>query len=322
MICRVLTGPTAGGKTSLSLALAEKHGWEIACMDSMQIYRGLDIGTAKPTPEERSRVPHHLLDVCDPRESFSVTMYRDLAEALIRRRWAEDRKELLFVGGTGLYLQAMMHPMAMGTVPADEKLREELRALSLTPGGKEKLHRMLRELDPDSADRLPPNDVRRVIRAIEVSRATGIPFSRQPAGEDASPFQWRVAVLDWPRDLLYDRINRRVRQMMDQGLEEEVRALLESGVPRESQSMQAIGYKEMIRFLDGACSREETMEEIRKATRHYAKRQLTFLRREPGAVWLDARAENLQEAAEQVFCRSESPGPEDPSFSRADQNAT
>ena len=131
-------------------------------------------------------------------------------------------------------------------------------------------------------------------------------------------FLWKVAVLNWPRDLLYARINRRVRQMMDRGLEGEVRALLASGVPRESQSMQAIGYKEMIRFLDGACTREEAMEEIRKATRHYAKRQLTFLRREPRAVWLDARAENLAEAAEQVFCGQEALIPEKKSITAED----
>ena len=278
IICRILSGPTASGKTELSLRLAEKHGWEICCMDSMQVFRGMDIGTAKPTSEDRKRVPHHLLDLCDPAENFSVAAYRDLAEELIRRKWKEERKELLFVGGTTLYLLALTQPMEFGTVPADEGMREELHRLAEKPEGKTALHRILAELDPETAERLPENDIRRTIRAIEVSRATGVPFSKQPSRKTLSPFSWKTAALSIPKEILYERINQRVMQMMEKGLPDEVRGLLDRGVPPEAQSMQALGYKECILYLRYRNSLEETIELIRKGTRHYAKRQETFFR--------------------------------------------
>ena len=300
IICRVLTGPTASGKTALSLRLAEKHGWEIFCMDSMQIYRGMDIGTAKPTREERARVPHRMIDICDPRDAFSVAAYREQAEALVRQK-AEEGREVLFVGGTGLYLQAMMHPMGMGSVPADETLRAELRALAATEEGKNRLHGMLAEIDPATAARLPVGDVRRTIRAIEVTRGTGIPFSMQPDREEESPFLWRVAATDMPREILYDRINRRVEQMIREGLAEEVRCLLEAGVPPESQSMQGLGYKEMIPYLRGEWPMDKAVEEIQKGSRHYAKRQGTFLRRLEGIRSVDALAADAAEQAETIL---------------------
>ena len=300
IICRVLTGPTASGKTALSLRLAEKHGWEIFCMDSMQIYRGMDIGTAKPTREERARVPHRMIDICDPRDAFSVAAYREKAEALVRQK-AEKGREVLFVGGTGLYLQAMMHPMGMGSVPADEALRAELRALAATEEGKNRLHGMLAEIDPATAARLPVGDVRRTIRAIEVTRGTGIPFSMQPDREEESPFLWRVAATEMPRETLYDRINRRVEQMIRQGLAEEVRRLLEAGVPPESQSMQGLGYKEMIPYLRGEWPMDKAVEEIQNGSRHYAKRQGTFLRRLEGIRSVDALAADAAEQAETIL---------------------
>ena len=300
IICRVLTGPTASGKTALSLRLAEKHGWEIFCMDSMQIYRGMDIGTAKPTREERARVPHRMIDICDPRDAFSVAAYREQAEALVRQK-AEEGKEVLFVGGTGLYLQAMMHPMGMGSVPADETLRAELKALAATEEGKNRLHGMLAEIDPATAARLPVGDVRRTIRAIEVTRGTGIPFSMQPDREEESPFLWRVAATDMPREILYDRINRRVEQMIREGLAEEVRCLLEAGVPPESQSMQGLGYKEMIPYLRGEWPMDKAVEEIQKGSRHYAKGQGTFLRRLEGIRSVDALAADAAGQAETIL---------------------
>ena len=300
IICRVLTGPTASGKTALSLRLAEKHGWEIFCMDSMQIYRGMDIGTAKPTREERARVPHRMIDICDPRDAFSVAAYREQAEALVRQK-AEEGREVLFVGGTGLYLQAMMHPMGMGSVPADETLRAELRALAATEEGKNRLHGMLAEIDPATAARLPVGDVRRTIRAIEVTRGTGIPFSMHPDREEESPFLWRVAATDMPREILYDRINRRVEQMIHEGLAEEVRRLLEAGVPPESQSMQGLGYKEMVPYLRGEWPMDKAVEEIQKGSRHYAKRQGTFLRRLEGIRSVDALAADAAEQAETIL---------------------
>lgn len=301
ILCRVLTGPTGSGKSEIALRLAEESGYEIVCMDSMQIYRRMDIGTAKPTQEERNRVRHHLVDICEPTESFSVSEYRERAERIVRQRWKDSGKEVLFVGGTGLYLQAMMHPMAMGFVQADEDLRNSLRALAEKPGGRETLHAMLNELDPVTAARLPLNDVRRTIRAIEVTRATGIPFSEQPDRETPSPFSWEVVSTRLPREELYRRINLRVSRMIQDGLAEEVRALLAEGVPENAQSMAGLGYKEMIPYLKGFCSLEEAADAIRLGTRHYAKRQMTFLRREPLVRYIDVSAPDAYETIREIL---------------------
>ena len=289
IICRALTGPTASGKSALALRLAREMGWEILCMDSMQVYRRMDIGTAKPTAEERRLVPHHLLDILDPRDSFSVSEYREAAEETMRRL-REAGKPFLFVGGTVLYLQALMHPMAMGQVPANPALREELNRLAEEPGGKQALSDRLRQLDPETADRLPLNDVRRIIRAIEVSEATGVPFSRQPVRETPDGAEWKVVSTALERSRLYDRINGRVGDMLRLGLAREVEDLLAEGVPEDAQSMQGLGYKEMIPCVRGECTAEEAAERIRTGTRHYAKRQMTFLRREGQVRYVDAES--------------------------------
>ena len=281
IICRVLAGPTASGKTDIGIALAREQGWDILCMDSMQIYRRMNIGTAKPTPEEMMGIPHHMMDICEPDASYSVSEYRDAAEKLILSL-NEQNRNVLFVGGTVLYLQAMMHPMGMGSVPANEELRAELNRKAETAEGRQKLHERLGEIDPRTADRLPVNDVRRIIRAIEVWEATGIPFSEQPErnSENESRFVWKVVSTQMERSLLYDRINRRVTDMIRTGLKEEVAALLDEGVPENAQSMSGLGYKEMIPCLHGEYTLEEAAEKIRTGTRHYAKRQITFLKRE------------------------------------------
>lgn len=278
-ICRVLTGPTASGKTEIGIRLAKEMGWDILCMDSMQIYRRMNIGTAKPTVEEMRGVPHHLLDICEPTDPYSVSDYREAAEKLIEALTAQGH-ETLFVGGTALYLQAMMHPMGMGQVSANKELREDLNRLAETPEGKKILHERLRQLDPVTAERLPLNDVRRVIRAIEVSEATGNPFSMQPNREVPTAYEWKVVSTAMERTHLYERINERVTGMVRVGLREEVAALLEEGVPEDAQSMQGIGYKEMVPCIRGKCSVGDAAERIRLGTRHYAKRQMTFLRRE------------------------------------------
>ncbi len=277
--CRVLTGPTASGKTELAVRLARENGWDIICMDSMQIYRGMNIGTAKPTQEEVKDVRHFMMDICEPTESYSVSEYREEAEKIITDQYAKGR-EILFVGGTGLYLQAMMHSMGMGNVPQNETLRIALNKQAETPEGRKLLHERLEKIDPDTAGRLPVNDVRRIIRAIEVWEATGIPFSAQPKREDGNRFTWKVVSTQMDRSLLYERINRRVTDMMDKGLRNEVEALLKAGVPETAQSMNGIGYKEMIPCVRGECSIEEAADKIRLATRHYAKRQMTFLKKE------------------------------------------
>ena len=301
IVCRILTGPTASGKSDWGLRMAEEQGWVIVCMDSMQIYRGMDIGTAKPTPEERRRVRHELLDICEPTDTFSVAAYRDRAEALIRELWEKEGKEALFVGGTGLYMQALIHPMDMGGTEADPALRAELRTMAETAEGRRALHAQLAGMDPETARRLPVNDVRRIIRAIEVTKATGIPFSRQPLRTETSPFTWRIAAVRMPREQLYDRINRRVTKMIDSGLAEEVRGLLAAGVPEDAQSMSGIGYKEMIPCIRGEYSLEEAADRIRLNTRHYAKRQMTFLRREPEVKYIDADEAGAYEALTQTL---------------------
>lgn len=273
------------------MRLAQENGYEILCMDSMQIYRGMDIGTAKPTREEQKLVPHHLLDIVDPRDSYSVASWRDTAEPLVKRL-AEEGKQVLFVGGTGLYLDSLVHPMAMGSVPADEELRRELRTKGETLQGRYELHEILRELDPETADRLPVNDLHRIIRAIEVSRITGVPFSRQPQNEKESEFEWRIAMLMPQRELLYRRIEERVDQMITDGLADEVKSLLVNGVPENAQSMNGLGYKEMIPYIHGTIDLETAANEIKLGTRHYAKRQTTYMKRFENAIYVDPMEED------------------------------
>ena len=286
--CRVLTGPTASGKSALSVRLAMEQDWDIVCMDSMQIYRRMNIGTAKPSYQDMRDVRHHMIDICEPTETYSVAEYRDAAEDLVLQLHEQNR-EVLFVGGTVLYLQALMHPMGMGNVPANPVLREELNSLASTAEGRESIHKRLREIDPQTAEHLPVNDVRRAIRAIEVWEATGIPFSSQPvrALESDRLFEWKVVSTRMERQLLYDRINRRVTEMIRAGLRDEVAALISEGVSPEAQSMNGIGYKEMIPCIYGEYSLDEAAEQIRTNTRHYAKRQMTFLRREESITYIN-----------------------------------
>ena len=300
IICRALTGPTASGKTGLALKLAEEMGWEIICMDSMQVYRRMDIGTAKPTPAEQEMVPHHLIDIREPYESFSVSDYVLEAEKKISEL-AGRGKDFLMVGGTGLYLSALMHPMGMGGVPANETLREELNAIAAVPGGPAELHRRLESLDPATAARLPVNDIRRTIRAIEVTEMTGIPFSMQPDRSTGSGYEWKTVSTAMDRHILYERINRRVNEMIEAGLPDEVERLLQEGVPENAQSMAAIGYKEMIPYIRGQYSLEESADAIRTGSRHYAKRQMTFLRREPAVRYADVMRPDAYEEVRRLL---------------------
>lgn len=303
-ICWVLTGPTASGKTALSLQLAKKYNCEIICMDSMQIYRRMNIGTAKPTIEEMDGIPHHMIDVAEPTENFSVARYQEMAEECIADIHSRGKLALL-VGGTGLYLRALRTPMAMGDVAADDSIREELEALAATENGKQQLHDMLAEVDPDTAARLHLNDVRRAVRALEVYRQTGVPFSKQPQLTLESRFKYRVATLTMDRALLYSRIEKRVDIMVQQGLVAEVEELLNSGVPADCQAMKAIGYKEIVPFLRGESTWEETDYLLKLNTRHYAKRQLTWMRREEDVLWVEALAPNAYQQLEQWFTQGE-----------------
>ncbi|MBR3763325.1 MAG: tRNA (adenosine(37)-N6)-dimethylallyltransferase MiaA [Clostridia bacterium] len=299
-ICWVLTGPTASGKTALSIRLAKAHDCEVVCMDSMQIYRRMNIGTAKPMPEEMEGVPHHMIDVADPDESFSVARYQEMAEECIADIHARGKRALL-VGGTGFYLRALRQPMAMGDVSADERIRAELEAIAIEEGGKQRLHDMLEVADPVTAARLHVNDSRRVIRALEVCRLTGVPFSQQPQLQTESRYQYCVATLTMDRSLLYQRVEKRIDVMFAQGLADEVRGLLDSGVSADAQAMKAIGYKELVPFVRGEATFEETDYLLKLNTRHYAKRQLTWMRREPDVLWVNALAPDAYDRLENWY---------------------
>lgn len=280
-----IAGPTASGKTALSLEVSRLADIEIVCMDSMQVYRGMDIGTAKPSIEEQAAIPHHMLDVVAPTEPYDVAQYREAARRAIDG--ILSRKHLpLLVGGTGLYLRALSLPLDLGGTPKDAAVRGRLQR-ELEEVGAEALHRRLMELDPITANRLHPNDSRRVIRALEVQEVTGQPFSNQemPGPEDG-PYDIRLFAMDLPREDLYRRIDRRVDAMLKAGLLEEVRALVAAGVDEHSQAMQGLGYKELLPVLRGEQDLAEVVELIKRRTRNYAKRQLTWFRADPRMRWL------------------------------------
>lgn len=280
-----LVGATASGKTALSLALAQALGCEIICLDSMQIYRGLDIGTAKPTAAERAAAPHHMLDIIAPTQPFSVAEYVAQAHQVIAQVCARGHVPLL-VGGTGLYLQGLSLPMDYGGLPSDPAVRQDLQQ-QLTAIGPLEMHARLAQIDPVAAARLHPNDTRRVIRALEIYRLTGQPMSahRVPQAADA-PYDFLLYAVDWPRSELHRRINLRVEQMMADGLLGEVEALLAAGVPPEAQSMQGLGYKELIPVLAGGAPLGDAVEQIKTGTRNYARRQLIWFRRDQRIRWL------------------------------------
>lgn len=283
----LLAGPTGVGKTDLSLELAESIGTDIVNADSMQIYRHMDIGTAKPTPLERARVPHHLLDIVDPDESFDAGRYLEFAGPVIDRLHSE-RKIPLVVGGTGLYMKVLTKsicPAAPGDPVVREALGEELEKSGLSW-----LYEELLRVDPASAGRIHPNDRQRILRALEVYRTSGTALSVWQAKHCfAETLYPSIKVfLFRERDELYERINRRVLAMLDQGLEAEVRRLLEMGYGPDLKSMQSLGYKEMTRFLAGKCTLSEAIASIQQETRHYAKRQMTWFRADPEFKWFNA----------------------------------
>ncbi|MBR5547691.1 MAG: tRNA (adenosine(37)-N6)-dimethylallyltransferase MiaA [Clostridia bacterium] len=291
-----VAGPTASGKSDLALQLAQKLDGEIICMDSMQIYRRMDIGTAKPTAEEQALVAHHMLDIVDPTENYAVADYAQNAEKVICEIAARGKQPIL-VGGTGLYLKALMHGLSLGNAGGDEKIRARLYAMAEEPEGKAHLHRQLAEVDPASATKFHPNDIRRVIRALEVYELTGTPISRQRQDEPERPFSILPLAIDMPREVLYARLEKRVHLMMQQGLLEEVEALLKSGVTAGMQSMQGIGYKELIPVVQGLQHIDDAVWQIVLNTRHYAKRQGTWLRTEPKTIWITEAPENRFETA-------------------------
>jgi tRNA dimethylallyltransferase len=288
----VLLGPTAVGKTALSLTIAEMFGCEIISGDSMQVYRGMDIGTAKATPEERARVPHHLIDILDPDEPFSVTDFQQRCREAAADIQARGKLPFL-VGGTGLYIEAACYDFQFTEAPGDEAFRERMKALAATEGP-ETLHARLRNVDPESAGRLHPNDIRRVIRALEIYEQTGVRLSDHLRSQRKEPqYDLCMIGLTMDRERLYERINRRVDAMLSEGLVDEVRGLLARGYDRALPSMQGLGYKEIAAYLHGECTLDEAVELLKRGTRRFAKRQLSWFRHMPDIRWVNADPEKI-----------------------------
>ena len=283
----ILTGPTAVGKTALSVALAKKIGGEIISADSMQVYRGMDIGSAKVTAEEMQGVPHFLIDEFDPAEEFHVVRFQEYAKRYIRE--IQERGHIpILVGGTGFYIQSVLYDIDFTENGSDHSYREELEALAKERGA-EYLHTMLASVDPASAEAIHANNVKRVIRALEFYQETGERISEHNEEErqKASPYQFAYFVLNDARDRIYANIDYRVDLMLEHGLVDEVRHLQAQGCTRDMVSMQGLGYKEILDYLDGRCSYEEAVRVLKRDTRHFAKRQLTWFRRERDVIWVD-----------------------------------
>lgn len=275
--CWYLTGPTASGKTLVGLELAERLGAEIIVLDSMTLYRHMDIGTAKPGADERRRIPHHLLDLVDPDQEFSVANYVDEAHRVIGEIRSRGR-EVLFVGGTPLYLKAMLRGLFQGP-PADWEFRQEVEA-EIATVGIAALHQRLEQVDPLAAAKLHPNDKRRIIRALEVNKLTGRPLSHQQTqfAEGTPAAECRVFALEWPRPVLHERIATRVRHMFAHGLVDEVRELQARFPALSRTAAQAVGYREVLEHLRGECDLAAAIERVTARTRQFARRQETWFR--------------------------------------------
>lgn len=286
----VIAGPTASGKSALALELARRLDGEIVNADSLQVYRGMDIGTAKPTPEQRAVIPHHLIDVADPDQPFSAADFAEAAEKAIRDISSRGKRTVV-VGGTGLYIRALLKGLVDSPGGADEfrqAMHEEAGRL-----GNEALLERLHLVDPELAERTHPNNLVRIIRALEVFHLTGSPLSRyqREHGFSGQRYQCLQIGIRVERPLLYSRIDQRVDWMLEQGLLQEVRQLLGAGYGPETKAMRAIGYKEMTAYLAGECSLEEAIRLIKRNTRHYAKRQLTWFNADKDILWLEYPAE-------------------------------
>lgn len=283
----ILAGPTAVGKTELSVRLAELAGAEIISADSMQVYRGMDIGSAKVTEEEKRGIPHYLIDVLEPEEEFNVVRFQQMAKQAAEEILAKGKIPMV-VGGTGFYIQALLYDIDFTSVNTDDGLRRSLEKLAEEKGDLW-LHERLRKVDPKAAEEIHPHNRKRIIRALEFYHQTGSGISGHNAREreKESPWQYAYFVLTDERSRLYERIDRRVDRMMAEGLLEEVGALRDRGVKPDSTAMQGLGYKQLYAFLEGAYPLEEAVRIIKRDTRHFAKRQLTWFRRERDVIWAD-----------------------------------
>lgn len=290
----VVCGATASGKTALSIECAKALDTEIVSADSLLVYRGLNIGTAKPTKEEMQGVKHHLIDVVSPLESFSVSDYEAVALPIVEDLLARGKTPVI-CGGTGFYVNALLYKSQFGNAGADERIRAHYEKLCLEHGNAY-IHALLREKDPESAEKLHENDVKRVIRALEIYDITGKPKSAQK-DLPVPRFDFLAVSIDYPREQLYERINLRVEQMFEAGLLDEIGKLTSQGVNERCQCMQGIGYKEVVEGLSLGLSEEEIKENIKKNTRNYAKRQITFFKRMQNHICLPPK----QATAEKVL---------------------
>lgn len=283
----ILTGPTSVGKSALSIALAKAVNGEIISADSMQVYRHMDIGTAKLKQEEMQGVPHYLIDELAPDEEFNVVKFKQLARGYMEEIYAKNKIPIL-VGGTGFYIQAVLYDIEFTENESDNSYRNELEQLVLEKGA-DYLHEMLEKADPESARAIHPNNQKRVIRALEYLKQTGerISLHNEEQRQRVSPYNFCYFVLTKDRAILYKTINQRVDLMLAAGLIEEVKLLSEKGYHKNLVSMQGLGYKEVLAYLEGECSLEEAVELIKRDTRHFAKRQITWFKREKEVIWLD-----------------------------------
>ncbi len=283
----VLTGPTAVGKTELSIQLAKVIGGEIISADSMQVYKHMDVGSAKITPEEMDGVCHYLVDELEPFDEFHVVKFQEYAQKYLNEIYAHGKIPII-AGGTGFYIQALLNDIDFTEQESDSAYRKELEALA-EEHGNQYLHDRLKEVDPESAEAIHPNNRKRVIRALEFYQETGRKISEHNAKEQmrTSPYNFAYFVLNDERSHLYKRIDARVDKMIEDGLEAEVRRLKEMGCTKDMVAMQGIGYKEMLSYLDGSYSLEEAVYIIKRETRHFAKRQITWFKRERDVIWLN-----------------------------------
>ena len=291
----VLTGPTAVGKTKASIGLAKAIGGEIISADSMQVYEYMDIGSAKIRPEEMQGVPHYLIDDLKPWDEFHVVRFQQMAKNAMEQIYANGHIPIV-VGGTGFYIQALLYDIDFTDTAQDDTYRAELENL-VKEKGAAYLHNMLRKVDPKSAEDIHANNVKRVIRALEYYRQTGQKMSEHNEEErrKESPYEFVYFVLNAPREQLYARIDRRVDQMIEEGLVDEVKHLKELGCTKEMVSMQGLGYKEILAYLDGECDLGTAVYTIKRDTRHFAKRQLTWFRRERQVTWIQKEVYDYDE---------------------------
>lgn len=286
----ILTGPTAVGKTKASIGLAKAVDGEIISADSMQVYRHMDIGSAKIKPEEMEGIPHHLIDVLEPDDEFHVVKFQQLAKKAMREIWERGHIPIV-TGGTGFYIQALLYDIDFDENEKKDASRKELEAYAREHGA-EALHEKLALVDPASAEMIHPNNIKRVIRALEFYEQTGKRISEhnETQRQRESPYAFAYFVLTDDRAHLYERINRRVDQMIEEGLVNEVQALKDKGYTKQLVSMQGLGYKEILDYLDGNCTLEEAIYTIKRDTRHFAKRQLTWFKRERDVIWINKQS--------------------------------